>query len=263
MMPPVPTITLHPSGEKVLDEMAGVKPRSVRGPLVSCLMVTRGDRPAVTEAILGYQQQTYRNRELVIVTSATDNLVEPLLSELGDPSIHFHLTSPAILGELRNVSVGRASGELLCLWDDDDLYHPMRIESQVAALMEADAAASFLSRWVLWQIATRRIAISHHRLWEGSMLARRDAMSLYRPIGLREDTALVKAVRSRGRVVAIDMPGLYCYIGDGANSWNPGHFERLLAMASQHFDGDQYEKVLASLSRDMPIAARLQRHQQG
>src|SRR5689334_1924636 len=108
MTPSIRTITQYPSGDRIVGEMAGVKPRSVRGPLVSCLMVSRGDRPAVEEAILGYQRQTYDNRELVIVTSAMDNLIEPLLAKLEDPSIRFHLASPATLGELRNVSVGCA-----------------------------------------------------------------------------------------------------------------------------------------------------------
>ncbi|MBV9841524.1 MAG: hypothetical protein JOY99_08350 [Sphingomonadaceae bacterium] len=258
-MPLIRTNTLHPTGEEIFGHMEGVAPGSVQGPLVSCLMVTHGDRPAVREAILGYQRQTYRNRELVIVTIAEDNLVPPLLAELGDPSIRHHRAAPTPLGTLRNVSVDHAAGALLCLWDDDDLYHPLRIEFQLAALNAAGAAACFLSRWVLWQIAAQRIAYSAYRLWEGSMLIRREAMLRYPPLARGEDTELLRALRSRSTLVAIDVPGLYCYVQDGTNTWQPSHFEGLMARATQRFEGEQYRTMLADLSQAMPIAARAAR----
>src|SRR5699024_61488 len=41
-----------------------------------------------------------------------------------------------ILGDLRNISLEHATGKFLTCWDDDDWFHPKRIETQVNALEE-------------------------------------------------------------------------------------------------------------------------------
>ncbi|MDR3522126.1 MAG: glycosyltransferase family A protein [Acidocella sp.] len=66
------------------------------------------------------------------------------------------------LGQLRNIAREAASGEVTCQWDDDDLYHPLRLSTQLRALMEGayeatvlqdvmqykpDACAMYLTNW--------------------------------------------------------------------------------------------------------------------
>ena len=251
--------TVRPSGQQHLGEMPCPEAGSVKGPLVSCLMVTHGDRPAVREAIHCYRQQTYSNRELVIIVTTEDNLVEPLLAELRDASIRLCRVAPAPLGVLRNASVGEARGALLCLWDDDDLCHPQRIELQLTALNESGAAASFLLRWVLWHLPRQRLALSGNRLWEGTMLIWKEAMVPYPPLARGEDTVLVNELGGRYSLVAIDAPLLYCYVGDGANTWSADHFDVLISEASELFLGEDYYRVLTELSRAMPVLSRAER----
>lgn len=255
-MSSIGTITVLPGGATVPGQLAVPAAGSVRGPLVSCLMVTRGDRPAIAEAILCYRRQSYADRELVIVCDAVDTLVEPLLAELRDPSIRYHRVAPAVLGALRNLAAVRAAGALLCQWDDDDLYHPLRIELQVAALQATDAAASFVSRWLIWQPAARRLALGRSRLWEGSMLIRREAMLLYPPLARAEDTALVTALHASHALVGIEAPMAYLYVFDGRNSWGHDHFEALMMRASERFEGARHDELLARLRPLMPVDAR-------
>ena len=134
MEPPLPLVSALPTGEQIAGELVPPAAGSVSGPLVSCLMVSRGDRPAVAQAIACYRAQTYANRELVILCDQPGNLIEPLLAGLDDPTIRYHFVDRAPLGTLRNRAVAHARGELLCQWDDDDLCHPRRIDVQVAAL---------------------------------------------------------------------------------------------------------------------------------
>ena len=49
------------------------------------------------------------------------------------------------LGELRNASVEAARGDIVCQWDDDDRYHPRRLELQFAAMRVENSEFCFLT----------------------------------------------------------------------------------------------------------------------
>ena len=259
MEAPLALVTALSTGEQVKSELAPPPPGSVAGPLVSCLMVSRGDRPSVAHAIACYRRQSYANRELVILCDRPGNLIEPLLAELGDPTIHYHFVQTAPLGTLRNLAVALSTGEMLCQWDDDDLCHPRRIDLQVAALALGGAAASFIMRWTIWWPAARRLAVSSRRFWEGSILVRRAAMVDYPPLAIGEDRAAVALIRTRHSVIAIDAPIVYCYVVHGANTCAADHFDLLLANATRRFEGADYDTLLAQLAKALPIKDYLAR----
>jgi glycosyltransferase involved in cell wall biosynthesis len=223
-----------------------------RAPLVSCLMVTRGDLAPARFAIECYRSQTYTNRELIIVCDRPESPLSSFLEELADPSIKFCPAARMVLGDLRNASVGAASGALLCQWDDDDLFHPRRLEYQVATLLQSGAAAHFLERWLVWWPARGSLGISDSRIWEGSMMIRREALPPYSPITRFEDTLAVAQIRNRSTISVTDFPELYCYTVNGGNTWDETHFEQVLQDCTLLFLN--YEDELRGLSRDFPIA---------
>ena len=225
-------------------------------PLISCLMVSRGCLFPARFAIGCYQRQTWPHRELLIVCGVPGNQLADYVAALGDPTIRFVSTDPASLGELRNVSVDAARGSLLCQWDDDDLYHAQRLEFQHEQLAASAAAAHFLRRLVVWWPAQRRLAISKRRVWEGSMLVRREALGRYLPIGRREDTRAVGDLRQhRDRIALTDEPLAYCYIIHGSNTSGPGHVARLFATASETVAAEEYEDRLKELAGVWPMHA--------
>ena len=78
-----------------------------------------------------FHQQTYPNRELLIVSDGEEirDLVE------GAPGVRLiHVAEKRQIGAKRNFGCRRAAGEIVCHWDDDDWSAPGRIEAQVAAL---------------------------------------------------------------------------------------------------------------------------------
>jgi len=84
------------------------------------------------------------------VCARANSAVEALVATLADPRIIFvHAPGVAASGELRNAGIARASGGLLCVWDDDDLSHPDRLTLQWRALAATGARAVFLNRVVL------------------------------------------------------------------------------------------------------------------
>ena len=200
MSRPIPMFLLKPGADSEPMELALPPDAQVSGPLISCLMITRGDEFPARFAIECFHRQSYENRELVILCDRPGSAIGALAARLGDPGIRYIETARATLGELRNTSVAHARGSLLCQWDDDDLHHPQRLALQAAALKIADAEASFLGRWHLWWPARRRLAISSRRVWEGSMLVKRGSLPIYPALPIGEDGQVVRFMRARARL---------------------------------------------------------------
>lgn len=227
---------------------------SAGGPLVSCLMVSRGGIFPARFAIDAFLRQTYSQRELVMICDTRDAPLEHYVEALGDDRIRFVATEPATLGELRNRSIAEAKGDIVAQWDDDDLCHPDRLAIQVAALRNGKAQAVFLLRWLMWWPARRWLAISGQRIWEGSMLARREAVPDYPALFRAEDTAMVTELRAAHSIQAIDAPHAYCYIAHGGNTWNAAHMEMLFCGATEIVPDADYERALDELGKSFAFS---------
>jgi len=99
-------------------------------PLVSCLCCTYNRKTPLEEAIQCFIDQDYENRELIILN---DQEGVTLKIEDCPSNIHIHNYSKRFnsLGEKRNYIKTLASGEYFCIWDDDDLYVPIRISKSI------------------------------------------------------------------------------------------------------------------------------------
>jgi len=252
----VRSFLLRPGSTEPSDaELTLPKDARAAGPLISCLMVTRGTVFPAIHAVQSFQAQSYENRELVIVCDRPDSALKAWIARLGDARIRFIGSERASLGELRNISVTEANGALIAQWDDDDLYHPERLALQIAALADGRARAVFLERWTLWWPAHRWLATSSRRIWEGSIVAWKDAMASYPAQGISEDTAMVKAMRREHVLRLIDAPLSYCYVVHGGNTCTVGHMETLFANATDRVAPGDYDAALARNSQAFPFAA--------
>ncbi|MGW1801478.1 glycosyltransferase [Streptomyces sp. NPDC001984] len=225
-------------------------------PTVSCLMVTKDRSSTARRAIRCFRTQTYPNLELVVVEDGTDDTLEQHIRELGDSRIRHHRL-PAEgrpLGELRNEAVDRATGPYVCQWDDDDLYDPERVETQMAAILALGAEACFLARERLWWPARHKLAISCARVWEGSMVCAKERLPRYPAQRRGEDTPVAEEVVRTCRVVSVDAPELYTYVCHGRNTFNESHFAEHFEVATQIWadPGTYVERLLAMATR-LPI----------
>jgi glycosyltransferase involved in cell wall biosynthesis len=229
-------------------------------PLVSALMVTRDRAPRSRCAVECYRRQTYPRRELVIVDDGRSDELERAIRDLDDPSIRIiRLTDEGhTLGELRNLAIERAAGEFVAQWDDDDLCDPRRLEVQMAAILALCADASFLERWRIWWPAARRLVDSRPRVWEGSLVATRDAIGAYPPLRRGEDTPVVAELLRRHRVALVDAPHLYVYVRHDVNTFGVEHFEAHWRLASRRYEGRDYEREIETLRDRMPLGAYLE-----
>lgn len=224
-------------------------------PLISCLMVTR-DRPTQARlAIECFRAQTYANRELVIVDDSLEG--DLALAVAGDARIRIvQPGDPApILGRARNRAVAEARGDYICQWDDDDLYDPLRLEMQMAALQHAGAQACTLSRWLVWWPNAGRLAISRQRTWEGSLLCQRTVLPAYPELRAGEDTPVLQKLLHSIRMAHLDAPRLYLYIAHGRNTFPPRHFAAHWNTATLQFPQASYNIVLREIGKRITVIA--------
>jgi UDP:flavonoid glycosyltransferase YjiC (YdhE family) len=226
-----------------------------KGPLVSCLMVTRGWREPARWSVDCFRSQTYSNRELVVVTSNADGDLRAHLDELRDPRIRFADVAPhgASLGALRNLAVAHARGEILCTWDDDDLFGADRLAASVTALLTSGAAAAFLERVTMWWPARQELTVSLRHAWENTMVAHRAVVPRYPDLPRAEDTEVAARIAAANPVVLLDDPNLFVYVVTGNNTWGPEHFQRFFDRATFTAAGLDYPRALSVLAKHVPV----------
>lgn len=207
--------------------------------LISCLTVTREVRlPSLQRALADYRRQTLRERELVIVHDSGAEF-HATLGKLAGPDIRVHRARPGLrLGELRNIAVAQAAGDYVCQWDDDDRYHPLRLERQFGALRAGESDFCFLGDqlhlfresgtlyWDDWAVEAPPLDFV-----QGSLLGRRDRLGVYPALARGEDTAVVlELLRMGRRVTRLRGQGyLYVYVCDGHNTWDHAHHAAISA----------------------------------
>lgn len=104
---------------------------------ISCVTVTKGRLELLQKSVQCYINQTYPNKELVVLSQAENNesIREWLMSLNRTDIIFAEAPSDTCLGEMRNTSIELAHGDIICQWDDDDLYHSDRVSYQYQTMM--------------------------------------------------------------------------------------------------------------------------------
>lgn len=188
-----------------------------------------------------FRNQSYPRKQLIIVYEKSDRLtVEFLNSRIWEEDIKLVPVPDKplkfSLGKLRNLSIENADGEYVCQWDDDDWYDPDRLSAQMEAILKTDRPGCLLSRWIVFDATTSKAYLSNQRLWEGSILCRKEILlsNPYPEISKGEDTEVIEyLLRNNLLTVIHDMPELYIYTYHGTNTWEQGHFTDIFAASTE------------------------------
>lgn len=205
--------------------------------LISCLTVTQPGRlEELGRSIHCFASQTHSERELVVVHDgggAFDRDIHGLLGAYPEQSVQVERApSGSSLGALRNLSLQLAHGELVCQWDDDDLYHPGRLAAQYRRLEETESDFCFLTDQLHWFLNTDEFFwddwnVEHWpmNLIQGTMLGRRAMLPAYPELARGEDTPVLQALYRDGAKLAGlgDHGYLYIYTYSGKNAWDLAH----------------------------------------
>ncbi|HEV3240036.1 MAG TPA: glycosyltransferase family A protein [Casimicrobiaceae bacterium] len=205
--------------------------------MISCFTVTQEGRLAVlARALADFCGQTARDRELVIVHDGGHTLHQDVVRLAREcdcaPVNVVQAASGQTLGALRNTALAVARGDYVCQWDDDDRYHPRRLDIQLSALRAAKSDCSFLGDQLHLFTELREM------YWDdwyeepypfnfapGTLFARRDALARYPELRQGEDTGLVVEMLRQGRSFARlrEHGYLHVYVFHGQNSFDQAH----------------------------------------
>ncbi len=205
--------------------------------LISCLTVTQPGRLDLFERSLRcFVRQSWPHRELVVVhdgDEAFDAALGALLHRYpGQSTRRVRADGRQSLGALRNLSVQAATGGVICQWDDDDLYHPHRLDVQYRHMRDDGADFCFLTDQLHWfenigeffwdDWSVERFPMN---LIQGTIMGRRDLMPDYPALDRGEDTPVLRALHQRGAgLSALGGCGyLYIYGYSGRNAWDLSH----------------------------------------
>jgi len=145
-------------------------------PLVSVLIPVHNGVFYAAEAIRSVQIQTFQSLEIIAVDDgSTDGSCE-LLQTLAtmDPRIKVFRQNKEGTQSARNTALRHAKGEWIALLDQDDVWLPLKLESQLALLGTAPRPNLLFTNYFLWD-GTHDLGRRYekiHRFPEGDMSLR-------------------------------------------------------------------------------------------
>jgi glycosyltransferase involved in cell wall biosynthesis len=199
-------------------------------PLLSCIMPTYNRRPFIPLALQRFREQSYPNRELIIVDDGSDAIGDLVRHE---PAVRYiRLERRTTIGGKRNVACAEARGELVAHWDDDDWYSRDRLTRQAAPILRGEADITGLENRFVLQMPLGRFWTTNRQLHRsmfvcdvhgGTLVFRRSIWTAgvrYPEINLAEDAAFVRDAVRRGKKLArIDNDGAFVYVRHQRNAW--------------------------------------------
>jgi glycosyltransferase involved in cell wall biosynthesis len=221
-------------------------------PLVSCLMVTC-DRPRfVLKAVEWFKAQTWARKELVVVDDSRRHLRANLSAER--LVRHAVLEDGHDMGAKHNLAVELAQGEVLAYNDDDDLFMPRRLVTQLSPIVEGRVDMTGIprdliayvpsARFVRFKPPARRGAVS---TWIGNGIDRvgpdgerpiaarfsfHDGSAMFSrasiPDGVKHPPVRVgqkvffinEMIAAGARTETVPNNRLFVYVRHGSNTWN-------------------------------------------
>lgn len=128
---------------------------------ITCVCVTKDRYKLLTKSIASYCNQTYTNKNMLIVSQSlpeVNRMVKKHIVDLGRKDISLiEVNRDMSLGDMRTCGTYEASGDIVCQWDDDDFSHPKRLSTQYAALIKNNAILSVYGSHLHFYKSTREL----------------------------------------------------------------------------------------------------------
>ena len=101
-------------------------------PAVSIITPTYNRPDLLSEAIQSVQAQTFNDWEMLIIDDGSEPSAQSTVDMFGDPRLRYVQLSHVGRSAARNQGLELARGEYIGFLDDDDLYHPNKLELEIA-----------------------------------------------------------------------------------------------------------------------------------
>ena len=191
-------------------------------PLISCLSPTKTEPSIVKNAIKCFNDQSYPNKELILVSDECNPYLKDLEKLVCDDIKLFTAPNGSVIGSLRNISVHHANGEYIATWDDDDISLKDRLVEQYVAILKSKKDACYLTHAIIKNTVDNTVGLSKRNFCiDCTMLARKDNFPLYDENASYpniEDLPIRDYYSDRNQIVWVNKPHLYIYNIHGENT---------------------------------------------
>jgi glycosyltransferase involved in cell wall biosynthesis len=207
-------------------------------------MVTKGRPERVLKSLEGFSRQSYPNKEIIILSQGCGDANWEIykISTHFDNVQFFEAPKHLSLGAMRNASIELTTGDIICQWDDDDLYDSKRLITQYKAMLSEDAQVSLYTQFLKFFEHTREMywvdwSQEHnfsHRFLCGTIMFYKRLHHEYRNMlypehGLQsdveEDLHVLEKFLAKGKIAGVSAGHQYIYVYHGENTYDLAHHE--------------------------------------
>jgi glycosyltransferase involved in cell wall biosynthesis len=234
-------------------------------------MVTRDRLDFLKRSVACFCKQSYTDKELVIIPDGGTEYRQQILEHIAclnrsDIRI-LEMGGAECMGALRNLAIREAAGDLICIWDDDDLHHPHRLALQSRTLLKNGSAACLLADYLHYFAGTKELYWCDYGPLgglPGTIMFRSGLEIFYPETGpFRQrggDEAFQRQISAQHQCVLLRGLGfVYVYVCHGANLWNIEHHLELVKRLALPLEFIQSKLSLlqanlgAQLERELPV----------
>lgn len=240
----------------------------VTAPRISVVVPAFNGEPFIASSIESVLEQTYPNVEFVIVDDgSTDRTIDVVQGF--DPDVRLVVQSNAGPGAARNRGAAETTGPLLAFLDQDDTWHPERLQRMTAAMARDGASAVLCATRALGEnppmgrlvrMDPPSPSIESLLLWQGRVVSCGSNLLIergtFRSLGgfdaslgpVTDWELLVRLVTEGVRLAYLDEPLVDYRWHEGNATHDRSEVERALARA--------YSSILARNAGDLQISSR-------
>lgn len=227
-------------------------------------MVTNPKKKAyIGDAVQSFINQSYSNKELIIIHCNDYYFDEYLKNVYGIlKDVRIIKRNPESLGAMRNAAVVSARGELIATWDDDDISHPRRLESQIREMVYRGKKFSYLIKYIhlfeddhsLFLVNKVKIDMYVDSVAENTFIGYKNAMpGKYLDLNSGEDTPInVEIVTKMNPYLHNDQHYLFVYRYCKNNTWGKQHHLDMCTHSHVDFNRWDIEKVFEEYHKVIP-----------
>ena len=217
--------------------------------LVTVVVPAYNAAATIGETLLSVCTQTYESLEIIVVddgsADSTAQIVERHMRADSRITLIRHPTNRGVAAA-RNTAIAAGKGELIAPVDADDLWHPLKIEKQVAAMRRGGRKVGLVYTWsALLDGQSRVTALAGQYFHEGNVLT---SLCAFNMVGNGSSPLMrAEAVRQAGGYDA----SLVCLNAQGCEDWAlylaiAERFE--FAVVAEYLTG--YRRLPTSMSSD-------------
>tara|TARA_Y100000389_G_scaffold200308_1_gene240432 strand:+ start:16549 stop:17208 length:660 start_codon:yes stop_codon:yes gene_type:complete len=209
---------------------------------VSCICVTQDRYDLLFKSIEQFLDQTYKNKELIIVDdsiSSIPNRVKQLIQNHNICILYIRLNTKKTIGYKRNKAISLSKYSYIAIWDDDDIHYKNRLTTQMKYFntnQHCDMVVSNASSTMYYISALKkyiRIPRDIHNQWwyQGytcpSMIFKKKLWNVnkYKHINKHEDYYFIKSLESNNNI-CITKQTIFAYHIHPNNITKMGEFIR-------------------------------------